>query len=137
MPKPGDILFYENYKFDDGSKKDKLFVVLNNADVDTPCLVLITTSQSERYTGVKQGCNQAQKVFYVPKTCGEWFQLDTYIQLPRIFEIPTGELLDGKFKHIISIKSSISSECLAQLKNCLKKFKDDVSERNWKPIFHS
>jgi len=47
MPQPGEILYYNNYVFEDGSKGDKLFVVLNVAEnIDLPCLVLKTTSQS-------------------------------------------------------------------------------------------
>jgi len=38
---------------------------------------------------------------------------------------------------LIEVKATISSDCLAQLKNCLKKFKDDISERHWRMIFKS
>ena len=138
MPKPGDIICYEKFEFEDGTKKDKLFVVLNDVDTDIPCLVLKTTSQSERYSGVKQGCNIAKKVFFIPTTWQKCFTLDTYIQLPPIIEFSLTDLLKGSLANKkISVTSSISSDCLVQLKNCLKKFKDYVSERHWELIFHS
>lgn len=95
MPGPGDILCFRDFEFEDGSKKDKLFVVLNATDVGTPCLVLKTTSQSKRYQGVNQGCNPNKKVFFVPISWESCFKLDTYIQLPQLFEFSTPELIKG------------------------------------------
>lgn len=137
MPKPGDILCHKEYEFKDGSKKEKLFVVLNMADGNTPCLALMTTSQSKQYPRVNQGCNHTKRCFFVPTKWGNCFTLDTYIQLPRIFEFPVNKLLTGSFAKIVYVSNSISSDCLAQLKNCLKKFKEDLSERHWKLIFKS
>lgn len=135
MPKPGEILFYRNYTFDDGSVQDKLFVVLNSADLNCPCLVLKTTSRSQRYKGVSRGCNPQKKVFFVPTNWGHCFRVDTYVQLPQIIEIPTKELLEGSFSKAIQMISSLSSDCYAQLKSCLKYFRDDIAEQHWKMIF--
>ena len=137
MPQPGEILFHTDYVFEDGSKADKLFVVLNAADINVPCLILKTTSQSERYEGVRQGCNPQKRVFFVPTDWGKCFKLVTYIQLPQILEISTEELLKGVFSKNISVVNSLSADCLAQLKNCLKQFKEDVSPHHWKLIFKS
>ncbi len=138
MSPPGDIICYKNYEFEDGSKKPKLFVVLNMADGNTPCLVLMTTSQSKHYPNVKEGCNQRKinSCFFVPAKWGNCFTLDTYLQLPKIIEFSVNELLQGSMvTKQISVTSSIPSDCLAQLKNCLKRFKDDISEKHWKLIF--
>lgn len=82
MPQPGQILCYKDYEFDDHSKKEKLFVVLNDTDRNSVCLVLKTTSKSRRYEGVEKGCNPQEKVFFVPTGWEQCFTLDTYIQLP-------------------------------------------------------
>jgi len=138
MPQPGEILYYKDYEFEDGFKVDKLFVVLNVAEnIDLPCLVLKTTSQSGRYEGVRQGCNPQKRVFFVPTDWGKCFKLDTYIQLPQILEISTEGLLKGFFSKNISVVNSLSADCFAQLKNCLKQFKEDVSPHHWKLIFKS
>ena len=137
MPQPGEILYYNNYVFEDGSKGDKLFVVLTVADIKSPCLVLKTTSQSERYEGVRQGCNPQKRVFFVPTAWGEYFKFDTYIQLLQILEISTEELLKGVFSKNIRVVNSLSADCFAQLKNCLKQFKEDVSPQHWRLIFKS
>jgi hypothetical protein len=137
MPKPGDILWYKDFEFEDGSKKDKLFVVLNAVDNETPCRVLKTTSQPQRYLNSQQGCNPGKKVFFVPTKWQSCFSKDTFIQLPQIFEFSAAELIRGGLHRQIEVKNAISSDCLAQLKNCLKKFKDDISERHWNFIFKS
>ncbi len=135
MPQPGEILFYTDYVFEDGSKGDKLFVVLNVADINVPCLILKTTSQAKRYEGVGKGCNPKKKVFFVPRDWENCFERDTYIQLPEIIPISTEELLKGVFSKNIRLVNSLSADCFTQLKNCLKQFNRDISTQHWKLIF--
>ncbi len=137
MPGPGDIIFINDFEFDDGSKRDKLFVVLNVTNGGTPCLVLKTTSQSKRYPDVTQGCNPNKKVFFVPISWESCFKVDTYIPMPQIFEFSAPDLIKGALKKQIAVINSLSQNCFAQLKNCLKKFKEDISERHWHIIFKS
>lgn len=138
MPQPGQILYYKDYEFpDDHSKRDKLFVVLNDTDRNSVCLVLKTTSKSRRYEGVGKGCNPQKKIFFVPTDWEQCFSADTYIQLEEIFQIATDELLVGEVSGKIYVSSSLSIECFKLLKNCLKQFKEDISLQNWKLIFKS
>jgi hypothetical protein len=136
MTNPGDVILYKNYKFEDGSNKDKLFVVLNSSDASCPCLVLKTTSQRKRYDGASEGCNTGRKkTFYVPETWKECFSCDTYIQLPIIIELPIGLLLSEAFKRNVIFIDKISEKCLTLLMSCLKKYKDDIAERHWNMVF--
>jgi len=137
VPHPGQILYYKGYEFDDQSKRDKLFVALNDADKNSVCLVLKTTSQPRRYKGVVKGCNPQKKVFFVPTDWEQCFKLDTYIQLPNIIEIATDALLAGDISRKIYVSSSLSVECFKLLKSCLKQFKEDISAQHWKFIFKS
>jgi len=137
MPQPGQILCYKDYEFDDGSRRDKLFIVLNDTDRNSVCLVLKTTSKSRRYEGVGKGCNPQKKVFFVPTTWEQCFTLDTYIQLPQIIEITTDKLLVGDISRKIYVSGSLSPECFKLLKDCLKQFKNDISPQHWKLIFKS
>ena len=137
MPQPGQILCYKDYEFEDHSNRDKLFVVLNDTDRNSVCLVLKTTSQSKRYKGVEKGCNPPRKVFSVPTDWEQCFKLDTYIQLPEIIQITTDELLVGDISGRVYVSSSLSVECFRLLKNCLKQFKEDLSQQNWNLIFKS
>jgi len=138
MPQPGQILCYKDFEFpDDKSKRDKLFVVLNDTDRNSVCLALKTTSKSRRYEGVGKGCNPQKKVFFVPTDWEQCFTLDTYIQLPEIFEIAGDKLLAGDISGRIYVSSSLSVECFKLLKNCLRQFKGDISAQHWKFIFKS
>lgn len=137
MPQPGQILYYKDYEFDDHSRRNKLFVVLNDTDRDSVCLVLKTTSKSKRYEGVRKGCNPQKKVFFVPTGWEQCFTLDTYIQLPEIIEITIDKLLVGEISRKIYVSSSLSIECFKLLKNCLRQFKEDISPQHWKLIFKS
>jgi len=135
MPKPGDVYIYHQFKFSDGSLGEKLFIVLNKPAPNVQCLILITTSKSERYVGVTQGCNPGKKVFYIPK---EWqkFDLNTYVQLQKIYSIIPQHIiqfsLDKKIEHLFSL----TEDCFRQLINCLKKhFKDDISQEHQDIIF--
>jgi hypothetical protein len=136
MAKAGDVLSHKQWVFDDGSEAPKLLVVLNTqTDIDMPCLVLKTTSNPKWYAGVKVGCNQNKKVFFVLKANEPCLDLDTYIQLPSIWELTTKELLDGWASKAIRPIGSVSGNCLAQLKNCLKNYKDDISTKHRRLIF--
>lgn len=137
MPHLGQILFHKDFEFTDHSRKDKLLIVLNDTDADSLCLVLKTTSQSRHYQGVDKGCNPHKKVFFVPTGWEQCFKVDTYIQLPEIFEIPPDILLAGEISGTIYVSSSLTVECFKLLKNCLKQFKGDISEHNRKLIFKS
>ncbi|MBI4332552.1 MAG: hypothetical protein HY673_14870 [Chloroflexi bacterium] len=127
MASPGEILLYSDFEFEDHSRGDKLFIILNAADTGSPALVLNTTSRARRYEGVVRGCNQFKKVFFVPATWGNCFRVDTYVQLPQIFEIAVQDLLAGHLRGHIRSLGLLPGDCLLQLKSCLKQFRQDIS----------
>lgn len=91
----------------------------------------------EYYEGVVKGCNPQKRVFFVPADWEQCFKLDTYIQLPQIFEIPTDRLLVGDISGQIYISSSLSVQCFKLLKDCIKQFREDISDWHWKLVFKS
>ena len=135
MPQPGEIFIFRKYTFEDGTQRDKLFVVLNSSDLQKPCLALKTTSQPERYLGCVKGCNQKRRCFFAPVTWQSCFREDTYIQLPQIFEFPTAKLLQDGLGRRVEFIQPLTSDCLAQLKSCLAGFKDDISQSQWALIY--
>jgi hypothetical protein len=137
QPQPGQVLFYKDYPFEDGSTKDKRFVILYVADINSTCLVLKTTSQSRRYAGCREGCDPQKKAFFVPLSWRECFPLDTYIQLPQIIEISAARIFAGILSKKMSLKGALSIDCFKLLRSCLKKFKDDISTQHWELIFKS
>jgi hypothetical protein len=134
-PQPGQILYYKSFQFENGSSSDKLFVILCVADINSPCLVLKTTSQSKKYKGCQEGCDPQRRVFFVPLAWRECFPRDTFIQLPQIIEIPAAEIFAGTLSKRMRLRNALSVDCFTRLKDCLKKFKGDISLQHWKLIF--
>ena len=137
MPKAGDVLFYKEWVFEDGSQGRKLLVVLNTPpDIDTPLLVAKTTSNSKHYSGVNAGCNPSKRVFFVLQSDEPCFDCDTYIQMHGIWEITTEQMLSGSFARvIIPLETPVSPRCFQQIKGCLRNFRDDISTKHWNLIF--
>jgi hypothetical protein len=134
MPKSGDVLFYKGYEFGNGTKSDKLFIVLCS---ESYCLALKTTSDKPGfYRGAKEGCNPQRKVFLIPKEKRESFPHDTYVQLPQMIEIGIAELIEGGLSIKIRVMNQpISPECLRMILDCLRYFKDDIATEHWGQIF--
>jgi hypothetical protein len=135
MPQPGEIFWFKNFQFEDGSFKDKLFVSLNSSDLEKPCLALKTTSQSKWYPGCCKGCNKDRKCFFAPASWQTCFKVDTFIQLPQIIEFPTAKLIKERSSGNIEFLPSLSNDCLAQLKSCLAGYKDDIAPLHWALIY--
>jgi len=138
MPEAGDVLFHKEWLFDNGTTGRKLLVVLNTPpDIATPFVVVKTTTNREFYGEVGTGCNVTRKVFFVLQSDEPCFDCDTYIQLHKLWEITTEQLLRGCFaKIIIPFEASVSPKCLSQIKACLKNLRKDISVRHWNLIFH-
>jgi len=134
MHRQGQILLCKDFEFPNGSRLDKLFLVLNTTTPNYPCLVLITTSNPSRYAYATPGCNSLKSCFYILVECDQDFDKDTYIQLPRIFDLDIDVLLSKKQ---ISFIGHISDICFANLKGCLRKFKHDIPTQYWAKIYQS
>jgi hypothetical protein len=132
MPQTGQILFHRSFVFEDGTKGDKLFIVLNNCDNKEDCLVLKTTSQTRRYAGVKTGCNADKKVFCIRKDCNQGFPTDTWVQMDNIFPLNVEKLLLEKQ---ITFIDHLNEYCISTLKKCLRNYRDDIPVKYWALIY--
>lgn len=128
MPFPGDVLVDDEFKFSDGQTGKKLFVVLNEAQATEPCLIVKTTSNVHRYKTAVAGCNFKLKVFFVPAS-QNIFDKDTYIQLDEIIPYACDNLLTGYWAKRIRKICKLPDLTFRQLRNCVKKFKQDIPEK--------
>ena len=135
MPAQGEVLCHEKFQFSDGTFGKKLLVVLNNPGPRDPCIVVKTTSQKRHYPNVKTGCNPDKRVFYLLDTGKEVIKGDTYIQLEETFELSVVELTASTLKKEVSSIGKLFDLTLAQIKNCLKKVRQDIPDRHYKMIF--
>ena len=130
----GAVYFHLLFPFHDGQIGHKLFVVLNEPTAAEPYLVVKTTSNL-RNRKYQTGCNTKWGEFFVPVSSGWLFEKDTVIQLIEIFEFSKEEFLKGTMtEKIISFKGDIDSLVFAQIVNCIRKLKEDISEKHFKMI---
>jgi len=137
MPQIGQIISWPNYKFPDGgTSPKKLFIVLNDAlSDDSPCLLLITTSQEKWYLNYKEGCNHNLNMFYIQPNSGECLPEKTFVELPFIIEKTCKELW-GQFEDGVRVWGrKLSRDCMNNLKECLKTFEKDISPKHYSLIF--
>ena len=132
----GDILFHAQFTFHDGGTGSKLLIVLNDPDLpkDEPYLLIRTTSRLKEKQ-MQGGCIAAWKLFYIPPTEGEYFTKPTLLQLDDFYELTAATVVRDGMQQILKQVGRLSALTLAQLKNCLKQIKEDISERHYRMIF--
>ena len=132
MPRAGQILRDENFVYEDNSIGTKLVIALNTCENTDICLVLKTTSQEKHYTGTHLGCNRWKKCFLIYEECQQGFPEDTFVQLDQIYPINVEQLLNKKQ---ITFIDHLSDICLANLKKCLRNFREDIPLGFWSLIY--
>lgn len=133
---PGDILYHKQWKFYDNSIGEKLFIAICSGSEERPCSMLMVTSQSARYQDATHGCNPSLKVFFIPLVRREWFDEPTYVSLPYRYQLPLDELMEGTRSKTIEVPGRLSTQCLAEIKNCLRNhFRRDFSDAEMKRTF--
>ena len=132
----GDILFHSDFTFHDGTKGTKLLIVLNDPDVprDEPYLVIRTTSRLKGKQ-MQPGCIAAWKVFFIPPGEGEFFKEPTLLQLDDIYEMDAASVVRNGFQQTLKQVGRLSSQTFAQVRNCIKQIKEDISEKHYRLIF--
>jgi len=127
MPSKGEIFFSSDFLFSDGTRGEKLFVVLNNPGPGEPYVVVKTTSHEPRkpYHGL---CNPELKIFFI-QAGHELFSKNTFIQLHEYFPFTDNDFLDGYFQHTMKSIGMLTSLCITQIINCIRKIKDDVPQK--------
>lgn len=130
----GTVFHHTHFQFHDGVVGDKYFVVLNAPVNDEPYVVAKTTSNL-RQRQYSKGCNPQAGVFFVPAKTEKVFPLDTLIQLLDLDEFSSQDMLEGHMKEkTITFREDLSALTVSQMINCVRSFKDDVSEYHFKLI---
>jgi hypothetical protein len=118
---PGTILCDDEFTFSDGTKGQKLSVVLN--DGQSGAYVVIKTTSNPNFKGTTYGCQSSDRYpnFFCPKgSC--CLKKDTWIQLDQFFEFMAHELVarhfTGHIKRIGVLPDQILKELLECAINC-------------------
>ena len=131
----GDVYLHSNFLFSDGTFGKKYFVILFEPENDKEAYLILKTTSQLKGKNFDIGCNEKNKVFYIPKLNTRIFPIDTLIQLGEIFEFSKLEFLTGSLTDkTIGFIDKLDDVIFSQLKNCIKKLKEDISEKHFEMI---
>ncbi|WP_304132556.1 hypothetical protein [Ignavibacterium album] len=119
----GDVIYFVNFEFSNGSKKDKLIIILNNPKSGEPYLVCITTSQHKVWRSKQPGCHSENNYYFIESGHSE-FKKDTWIVFDRVYEIPVDKILNSCIRDGSYSLFSLESSLWKAIKNCITKSKD-------------
>lgn len=122
---PGCILHWEGFKFPDGGKADKFFVIVG-AQPGKNYLAVIATSK-QKWRDNTPGGNPDGGYYHIPGGGKDWFPADTWLLFEAPQEISAQELLTRKFKNEIAIKGKLRPDIANAICNCMRQCQD-VSE---------
>lgn len=88
--KRGSILLWKNYEFSDGSKKNKLVLLLSNCIKNKCFIVVLPTSQIQHYV---EGSREMIDTIAFPKGSSTFFKTDTIIDLKSVDPIKVQRLV--------------------------------------------
>jgi len=132
----GDVYLHSNFPYSDGTIGKKYFVIIfePKPESEEPYLVLKTTSKLKAQI-YNIGCNESKQAFFIPSKNVKIFPVDTLIQLHEIFEFSIVEFLKGSLTDkTIEYKDTLTEITNSQLINCIKKLKEDISQRHFEMI---
>ena len=120
----GEILFYRNFPYSDGGvPTDKLLIVLNTPQNDSPYLVVKTTKQKKSKSD-RQGCH-SQKGYFVFKSYDDFFKEDsTWVLFDQIIELNAAEFLTWSLKKGVQSRAQLKAINFKALINCIKSCPD-------------
>jgi hypothetical protein len=118
--KPGTVLFFKNFEFEDGGVADKLLIVLNDPDLSNgePYLLCKTTSRKKRYRKAQIGCHSEKSYFFIDNR-QDCFPSDTWVLFENLYEKEVTTLIDDSFKDKCCTKCTIDFQLYRAIANCV------------------
>lgn len=124
----GSIYFHKDFKFQDGTTGEKLFIVVNSPSKTENYLVCRTTSRAKPpYRLRRPGCD-AQRNYFMFFPRDNWFSKETWVQFDEIFEFTTEKLLQDRFGGSVEHKGYLKPVNIRAVLNCILK-SEDVMEK--------
>jgi hypothetical protein len=123
----GDVFYFIDFNFKDGSSANKLLIILNTPQDDESYLVCLTTSQFKSWRKKQLGCHSDQNYFFVDSNQDE-FDEDTWIVFDSIYELKVDKLLNSCFKDGSYKLFELETTLWNSLKNCILASEDIMQE---------
>ena len=121
--KAGDVIFFINFKFENGNTADKILIILNTPQNDDPYLVCLTTSQPKNWRKKQIGCHADNNYYFVDANQDN-FNKDTWIVFEKIYPLDVAKLLNSCLKDGSYGLFELDASLWKALKNCIAKSND-------------
>ncbi len=123
METRGAIYLHKEFKFSDGEKADKFFILLNSPSKGEPFLFVKTTSQ-QKHRPVVPGCIETISTFFIPAN-KVFFDKNTWVLLHDIYPIEH-KTIKGSPK--VSLVGDLDASMIDAVLECLSKTqKNDIA----------
>jgi predicted transcriptional regulator of viral defense system len=93
----GDVIYFVNFRFQDGTTRDKLLIILNTPKDNEPYLVCLTTSQQKKWRSKQPGCHSDKNYYFVDGKQDN-FKKDTWIDFSVVYTLDVARLLNSCLK---------------------------------------
>lgn len=124
------MIFWPNFKFDDGGTADKLFIILSDQR-NGEHLALIVTSQEKRGRRQEPGCKASEGWFFIQKGLSS-FAKPTWVTLTDPIEFAVEELADGiEAGTIREVRVGIKADLLRAIANCFARSEWVTDHHKW------
>ena len=121
----GNIYHYPNYPISNVKSKNKFLVLLNTPIIEShPLIFCLTTSQRKHRTD-KEFCQPEHKTFLI-LSGKDYFPKNTWLILDSFVSITQQDLTDLFSTKGLVLAGTLQDLTVRQIKNCLKKFKEDI-----------
>ena len=118
----GTVLLIKDFKFQDGTQKDKLLIVLNNPKDDEPFLLCPATSQQWRKSKIL-GCHSDDNYFYIDENQDKFLK-NTWIVFHKLYSYSAALIVKESFQQNLFKKFAIEPTLWQAIKNCILQSKD-------------
>ncbi len=129
----GDIYFCPKFPFRDGEIGRKYLVLLNSPVNNDPYIFCRTTSQ-QKNKSLKEYC-QEDRLLFLLLAGKDFFPKNTWLQFYELYGFTVQEVHNLHLKNDLEYKDKLQDLTVRQIKNCIKKCKDDIKIRHLKYIF--
>jgi len=133
----GTVLHWPKFTFDDGSTKNKYFVLLNDVNdtgSSTPPYIFCITTSKQKLRPYQELCQPKYSTFMI-KERNQCFNEDTWLLLKELYEFSSLKIIQAKLQEGLEVYGHLSELTMQQIRNCLKDCKDDIPIRQYNIIF--
>ncbi len=131
--KAGEIFFCPEFTFKDGKVGKKCLVLLNNPTNKDHYIFCLSTSQQKDKI-LKEHCQEDWKMFFL-RAGEDFFIKNTWLKFDKLYSFTLEEVLKSHTDKGLECVAKLQDLTMKQIKNCIKKCKEDIKKSYFEYIF--